>query len=417
MNNNKCSFISFKCYKSYYYILAYWILEIITSIIQNFFSDYFILDKGNAENEFINLACIVIADLLAGVLVLYTKCSMKSVNKTLKRKKSKNEPNLIYNDEIKQKKQKRISLLLLISILHLISISSFFLFYLFMKLKENENIVILKNYQIDWLIGIDIIFRHIFSRLILKTELYKHHIWSLIICLFGILLMTISDGISILLGKKEIKIFYYIFIIARPLLFSLADVLDKILLSDDFLLPHYLMFNRGIINIIILSISAACLIVTSKLEFIIISEDLFKRILIKCGFIFVAFLKAFFLLKIIYIFTSQYVSFLVMAEAFGGILNHFHDIFISGKNFNEKIGNSYSIIIDIISIIIITFGALLYNEMIIINKWHLEVNTKKELLIKERNEEDEMINVKELDEEDNNSDIKDLSEDNDTNDE
>ena len=286
-----------------------------------------------------------------------------------------------------------------------------------MKLKENENIEILKNYQIDWLIGIDIIFRHIFSCLILKAELYKHHIWSLIICLFGILLMTISDGISILLGKKEIKIFYYIFIIARPLLFSLADVLDKILLSDDFLLPHYLMFDRGIVNIIILSISAACLIVTSKLEFIIISEDLFKRILIKCGFIFVAFLKAFFLLKIIYIFTSQYVSFLVIAEAFGGILNHFHDIFNSEKNFNEKIGNSYSIIIDIISLIIITFGALLYNEMIIINKWHLEVNTKKELLIKERNEEDEMINVKELDEEDNNSDIIDLSEDNDTNDE
>ena len=130
MNNNKCSFISFKCYKSYYYILAYWILEIMTSIIQNFFSDYFILYKGNAENEFINLACIVIADLLAGVLVLYTKCSMKSVNKTLKRKKSKNEPNLIYNDEIKQKKQKRISLLLLIINKYFTFNFNFFFFFI-----------------------------------------------------------------------------------------------------------------------------------------------------------------------------------------------------------------------------------------------------------------------------------------------
>ena len=404
MENIKSKFFSFKCDINNFYILAYWILELFTTIIQHFFSDYFILNEGNCGNEFINLVCIVIADLMAGFLVLYTKCSMKPVNDTSKRKRSKKEIKLIHSNIMQRKKQNSFSLLLLISILHLISLSCYFLFYLFIKIKGIENIKILKNYQIDWLFGIDIIFRHIFSRLILKIKLSKYHKLSIIIIIIGLIFMSIFDFNFLLSGN----IYYTLFIIARPLLFSLADVLDKILLTNDFFLPHFLMFNRGLIESVILLICTPILIYTSILEFNIINNNLLKRILMKCGFIIISFFKAFILLKIIYIFTAQYVSFLIVAELFGGIMNHLYEFFNSEKIENysyEKKG----IIFEIISLIIITFGALIYNEIIIINKFHLKENTKEELLLKEKKEEQEIVNITDLNEEENNNENKDIS--------
>ena len=106
-------------------------------------------------------------------------------------------------------------------------------------------------------------------------------------------------------------------------------------------------------------------------------------------------------------FTAQYVSFVFLAEIFGGIMNHLYEFFNSEKIENysyEKNG----IIFEIISLIIITFGALIYNEIIIINKFHLKENTKKELLIKEKNELQEIVNIT-VNEEENNNENKDIS--------
>ena len=75
--------------------------------------------------------------------------------------------------------------------LHLLSLSSHFLFFLFINVEEKEKSIILENYQMDWLIGMDIISRHIFSRLFLKTKLYKHHIVSLFICAPGFIIISI----------------------------------------------------------------------------------------------------------------------------------------------------------------------------------------------------------------------------------
>ena len=70
--------ISFTCYQNYFYFLIYWILELFTSISRN--SIYKIKNlkiglNANLMDEYIDLICFNIADLLAGFLALYTKCS------------------------------------------------------------------------------------------------------------------------------------------------------------------------------------------------------------------------------------------------------------------------------------------------------------------------------------------------------
>ena len=89
-------------------------------------------------------------------------------------------------------------------------------------------------------------------------------------------------------------------------------------------------------------------------------------------------------------------------------MNHLYEFFNSGKK-NNFSHDKKGIIFEIISLIIITFGALIYNEIIIINKYHLNENTKKELLIKELKEEQEIVNTTDINEEKNKDDNKDIS--------
>ena len=49
----------------------------------------------------------------------------------------------------------------------------------------------------DYLFTLDILFRYLFSRIILKTKIYKHHLVSMIICIIGFLFFVVADLFSI----------------------------------------------------------------------------------------------------------------------------------------------------------------------------------------------------------------------------
>ena len=200
--------------------------------------------------------------------------------------------------------------------------------------------------------------------------------------------MSITDFLTIIDDKSELltKILYLIFILPRALLFPLEDVINKILLSDDFLLPHSLMFDRGIIQFVILLIISTILFLTKTLEISYEPNHIIYIILIKIAYTIILSVKAFCLMQAIYIYTSQYVSFLVVAESVGGTLNLFINIINNDDGYPTIYKNNFFMIAEIISVIIITFGTLMYNEMIIINKCGLQENTKKGLLIKEKND-------------------------------
>ena len=107
-------------------------------------------------------------------------------------------------------------------------------------------------------------------------------------------------------------------------------------------------------------------------------------------------------MKIIYIFTSQYVSFLIVSESLAGTLNFL--ININNMNKTTPINEEIYLTIELLSLFIVIFGTLMYNEMIIINKWGLQENTKKGLLLKEQKESNtiNLVPVEDNDEDNNN---------------
>lgn len=100
--------------------------------------------------------------------------------------------------------------------------------------------------------ALDIIFRYLFSRTILKTEIYKHHNVSSIICLLGFALLIFIDFQFIDLNLNNI--FYMLIISLRTILFPLEDTINKKLFLESFYLPHYLMFYRGICEFVSFSL-------------------------------------------------------------------------------------------------------------------------------------------------------------------
>ena len=86
-----------------------------------------------------------------------------------------------------------------------------------------------------------------------------------------------------------------------------------------------------------------------------------------------SFVKSYITLKIIYHYSSQSASFLLLSQSFGGSIHRFIDTFTKG------IGDEWKIIfifIEIINLLIILFASLVYDEIIIINKWRLNENVK-----------------------------------------
>ena len=374
------SIISFTCDKNYFYVLIYYIFEISGTLIEDFVVAKYLKKKDVKESmnlQFRKIILFIFADLLLIPFVIYTKCSFKEDKP--KRTNSKNEYTLIHYNPILNKQKTILRYTILISILDLISRSVYFLFFLFVYNKGEDIIKDLpRRYNMDYILALDIFFRYLFSKIILKTKIYKHHKVSIIICIIGFVLLIALDCQSI--SFKINNIIYIFIILIRAILFPLEDTINQILLSKYFLLPHYLMVYRGIIEFAFFSLITFILI--------IIKIDLFEinmEFYLYCILLIFYSIKAFCLMKVIYIFNSQYVSFLVISETIAAAIIMFLD-----KDLDKNVA------LEVISLILVIFGTLVYNEIIIINLFGLEAKTKKYLTL-EQNEEikEQMVNLNE----------------------
>ena len=372
-------YISFSFYKSYYYFLLFWILELIITIIRNHLFKKSCKDNNNDVtknmNELINIICYNLGDLLAGILVIYSNIVTKPIKKEedelVEKKKSKIHLELIYND-LSIKKNKYL-LIFIISVLELIARFNDLLFYLII---DKERI---RDGEISWLISVDILSRVIFSRIILNVKLYKHHIVSLIINFIGNILMI--AGAFDILTDEEIKSWpYFFFVFAAFIIFPLEHVLDKILLTNKFLLPHSLMFLRGAFNFFMIVIICPILIYTND-SFLNenYSPDIYQiinQIIMRLIIIVSSFFKSFFTLKVIFLLSPQHVSFL-------NVVFTLYELVVCRITHNDTF---IIIISDCLAFIFIIFSILLFNEMIIINAFGLNENTKMAMLKKEKEE-------------------------------
>ena len=89
-----------------------------------------------------------------------------------------------------------------------------------------------------------------------------------------------------------------------------------------------------------------------------------------------SFIKSYLLLKVIYYFSSQSVSFLLISESITGSITEIINFFSSD---DSNYVNIIFLAIDILIILLTSFGTLLYNEIIVIKKWGLDKNVAREI--------------------------------------
>ena len=373
------SFLSFNWDKHFIYAIIYWVLEIFVRLFMYIRWYYFKMSKSDVQNEYIYVILLNIADLLSGFLVLYTFCAFRNTNKTkifhIGKTNTTGSIQLIYENKEDYRSKYFFLKLLVICVLDYLSRSLYWISYAITG-ATNENVS--HQLQKDVVNTFDILMRYIFSILILKSVIHKHRVLSLIIIIFGFLLLLPADFLLII-GEPEIdmgKTLSYVGILAfRAIFIPLSDTICKQLFADNYILPQNLMFSKALLEMVIIIIITPTLFFSFGLEWEISFEV--ENIITIIIYTLAASVKAYFLLKIIYHFSSQSVSFLVISESVTGSIN---EIITFIKDPDKEVTDIILLILELIGILIIAFATLLYDEVIIIKKWNLDKNVKSGII-------------------------------------
>ena len=388
---------SVSCFKSYYFFLVYWILDLSITIVKDLNLDYEIASTEYLKGtEFIYISCLNIADLFAVFLVMRTNRKMKTIEhkEEQKKKEEEREKNnsieLIYNDlSIRNHKY---SYLFLISLLEFIARCTDLFYVLIIKGMP------IRIGEVNWLISFDTLARIILSSMILRTKIYIHHKFSLVLILIGLFSMSVC-------AFKAIKDYelqnwpYFLFIIVKYIILPLEDVINKILLTDEFLLPHYLMLWRGMFDILFLSILSLLVLIPGWVQFHYFDQfegtaAIVNQVFDKVLFTIFSFCKAFCLLKVLDYLSPSHVAFCNTAFSLYQLIK------CRTKSQDKKIITTT----DSIFLSVIIFGTLVFNEVIIINAFGLNSNTKKGFLKKAKLELQDMKDSNDSDDDDDDSD-------------
>ena len=380
--------ITFNYNKHLIYAIIYWAIEIISRSFIYFKWEYFRIIKDNdAINEYIYLILINISDLLAGFLVTYIQYSLKK-NKsydysdtntisTIVRVNTINYTSIKENF-LRKTKKFYIKMALICSLDYIDRLASF-IFYQTNKGAKHENIY--HKAQTDIITHLDILFRYIFSIFFLKTKIFKHHKFSIAIICIAFIILIPTDIISIhyfpIENHIDINLTYiYIAVFSiRGIFFPLEDTIVKKVFIEDYILPEHFMFFRGIGDFIIIILVTPILYFSLYAENVFSFGDVTKIIITIILYTLSSFIKAYLLIKVIYYFSSQSVSFLIISESVTGSICEIIKFFIS-KDYEHYL---IFLIIEILVIFVTTFGTLVYDEIIIIKKWGLEIDVASEI--------------------------------------
>jgi len=367
------SLLSFNWDKHFIYAIIYWILEICVRLVMYLkWEEYFKVSDSDIQNEYVYVILLTIADLLAGFLVLYIKLTFK---RPIKPRKSISGIEYIY-DNYKQNKRKHIiNKMIIICCLNYLSRSLYWISYAITGANNNE---VSHQLQKDVVNTIDIFMRCIFSIFILHIVIHRHRIVSMVGIIVGFFILLPAD--FVLLSRDETKrlgmtVSYVAILALRGLSVPFEDTLIKKLYTENYVLPEKFMLLRGI------AVSLLIIIVTPILYF---SFGLTWKIsfhtenyIILVIYTLASFVKSYFLLKIIFHFSSQSVSFLVISESITGSIFQIID-FIKDKD--KELIEYVLVIMELIGILIIAFATLLYDEVVIINKCGLNENVRKGII-------------------------------------
>ena len=402
------SFFSFHCNKNLIYVAIYWIFGILLRLLIYLKFEYFTIVKNNlAQNEYIYVICHVFSNILSGFLILYIKCSFKR-----KREENKDKMQLIYKNPMKKIDKYFYLKLIFISSMELLDLSCYFIFFLIINAKNEE--IDYKTGR-DIIILLDILIRYILSIFILKLKIYKHRICALVAISISFILLVPIDVINLYYKKDfdtEKSLIFIAILSLRFFLFPLRDTLIKKFYTNYYILPENLQFYIGIIEIIILIVLTTIFYI-SKVFDDNLDFDIWNSIM-SIFYILVNFINQYIILKIIYLFSSQSVSILIISTSIAGSIKDIIGFINTEDKAKIKFYNYLDFFFGLIAIFTVIFGTLIHEEIIIINKWGFNLNVKRG--IENRSLSDFEETMADLDlESDEKSDNLDISVDNITN--
>ena len=369
------AFLSLMCEKSSFYFLAFLIIGTLALLQKHYSKKQEGLEKAQ---QFMILFSYCLSDLLSGILVIITKKLMKSTSEEIKENKTGSSRKIYNNKNDTNKKRKKYLLLFGICLIDFLGRATALIYYLFGNIDTYEEE---KN---TWLFPIDVISRIIFSKIILKTKIYKHHYISLILIIIGFIPMFF---IGILNLNKWILIIFYVL---RRLAFCIGDILTKRLFEKELILPQNLMLYKGIFALIIhCFIFFPIIFLTHLIPFAkgskFFIDDNWTEKNMKILLILLLFIRNIVILQIIFIFSPIHIGFLDIIIKY---LNYIVFVIFVGWNDGNYKKNILpgpeiiSLIIYLVLYIFIIFGTLVFTETIIINKCGLNEQTMPGLLEK-----------------------------------
>ena len=334
------------------------------------FSNYcmHIVNKANKNTEFtlsifVNMT-FVVGGLLYFVSFIRTKTEQTKNNAIVY--KERKTLNLIYKEESPNKSKKIIFLILLfMSIL----LSIYIVIYSFSTGR------ILFEKRLYYLFFISI-----FSKFILKNEIYRHQILSLSLSLIGLIILFFP----ILLIIKQNDILINIFNLISAICYSLFLVLVKHLTHNYYVTPLLCLLLVGCLSLLltIFGFLVFSLIKSKNFSYLTNNFLLFKNktdinyyIYGALSFFFSSLLQIFSFLVIYYFSPILLVVTDIISPMLSWIIISIQD----GETYNKILMNSIGYFFELISV-------LIYNEIIICNFCGLNKYTKK-CIVERQNEE------------------------------
>ena len=294
----------------------------------------------------------------------------------------------IYTDfkgeELESKNKGSYIYIFIISLFDFIAQISTVTYYL---IEGDQRMVEVKHGNLTFILIFNIIFLFLLAKFILDITFYSHHYFSFIISIICLIVIVIIDFIEI---KKDAinfinSILYVVIRIFAVLLYSISDILDKIVFFKYYITPYFLLLAKAIVQFCFLIIFSIPLCFVKfkmkkgkdvKEELIFTMMDNIFSNKINILFYIIYLINSFFIiLLIIDKFSPTHTAIARIFENFGILL-----INIISKNLKNYIA------LRIIMYIILLFPAFIYNEFFVINVCGLANGTKLFLEYKEKND-------------------------------
>ena len=348
-----------------------------------------IKDKDNLSIPIFKLYVYNIGDFISLIpyLIVKKKTKSKNIPKFGNNQENNESTNYIYtdieNEQIDDKKKKSKVTIFIITLVDFIAQISTVTYYL---IEGNQRMQVKHGY-LTFVLVFNVIFLFLLSKFLLNFEFYLHHFFSFVIIVICLIVVTIIDFIEI---KKESKDFinsvlYLAIRLFVALMYSLEDVLAKIVFLKYYISPYLLLLSKAILHFFYLIIfSIPLCFVKFKDE-----EGEYKIIFSMFGNIFDN--KLYILFFLIYLINSFFYNILIffIIDKFFPTHTAIAQVF---ENFGILLINIFTggfktnIAIRIIMYILLIFASFIFNEFLVINLCGLANNTKLFLDYKEKND-------------------------------